>query len=179
MVRLLKALVPASVCVLLLPLKTTVPSPAVSVPLLVQFPATLRILALDIVSVRPDCIAKLLIVTLAALIVGLLVTPAVGITTSLIETGFLLVFQFVSVSQLVSVAPVQVIVVSIKVTVGPLTTGGPGSDVRTGVMLIAVTVPCVLTWAAAGGLLTVTEYLMVMLLFWGSVPMGTVTFSPD
>src|SRR5262249_42758584 len=128
-----------------LPLKTTVPSPAVRVPLLIQLPATLRVRALDIVRVRPDCMVKPPIVTSDELIAGLLVTPAVGITTSLIATGFLAGFQFVSVSQLVLVAPVQVIVVSIRVTVGPLTTGGPGSVVWTAEMPVAVTIPWVLT----------------------------------
>src|SRR6266567_8385492 len=87
--------------------------------------------------------------------------------------------QFAAVFQSVLVAPFQVAVVSIKVTVGPLTTGGPGSVVVILLKLLPETVPCVLICLARGGVFTVTEYLIVMLLVAGKVPMLTLTSSPD
>src|SRR4249920_269773 len=98
--------------------------------------------------------------------------PTLGITTSLtagLETpGAYCVppagwVQLVAVFQLVLVAPFHVMVVSTSVTVACGPPAGSGSSVRTLMApAFAVTVPCVETCLASGGVFTVAEYLIVI-----------------
>src|SRR5712691_6746064 len=78
------------------------------------------------------------------------------------------------------VAPVQVMMVSMFVTVGSVAPPGSGSSVLMVAKLLPDTEPCVLTDLTSGGEFTVAEYLMVTLLPIGSVPMtiGPIV-SPD
>src|SRR5262245_24080376 len=98
--------------------------------------------------------------------------PTLGIATSLpagLETpGAYCVppagwVQLVAVFQSVLVAPFQVIAVSTRVTVACGPPAGSGSSVSTLMApALAVTVPCVCTCRASGGVFTVAEYLMVI-----------------
>ena len=96
------------------------------------------------------------------MIVGSFVTPALGMTTSLTELGTNPCVQLVIVFQSVLVTPFHVISVSTSVTVGLAAPPGSGSSVKTLMPPAAVTVPCVCTCLASGGVFTVAEYLMVI-----------------
>ena len=102
-VRLANALVPVMVCAP--PAKFTVPVPAVNVPVLDQFPFTVKVTAPVSVSVALVPIVILLHVT-EPVILGYLGAP-VGIETLVIASGTEPHDQLVAVLQLVSVAPVH------------------------------------------------------------------------
>src|SRR5260370_31351732 len=155
-----------------------VPVPNDSAPPL-MFPSRVRSLAVlpVIVNVWPLMVRtrvlprfKLLIVGLVVLSVGWLGCAAFGTFTSQNDTGTKLKSQFVAVSQSVLVTPIQVMTVLMLVLVA--TCVPVSGSMVLGVVLVPltrvkfepVTVPCVCTDAAPGGVLTVASYLIVTLL---------------
>src|SRR2546423_8129295 len=105
------------------------------------------------VNVAPELTVRLLTVTSTVLMSGWL--AADGITTLFRETGAAAVSQLVAVFQFV-VPPVHVIIRLSGVIVVSPAVPVSGSSVLTVEKFVPVTVPCVWTVVATGGLFTVT-----------------------
>src|SRR5947207_13253864 len=83
MVRFLKVVLPESVCVLLLPLKITVPVPGVNVPLLLQLAPTLTVAAV------PTSKVPALIVRVPFKVRLVLFPPTLSVCAVLLQGGWL------------------------------------------------------------------------------------------